>query len=313
MSLGEIPPWFLRGLALTMGLLWGSFLNVVIYRVPRDMSVVHPGSHCPACGKPVAPWDNVPVLAFLWLRGRARCCGAKMSARYPLVELIGGALSIAVLEHLIAAHPDSLSAGRALAIYTAGFALSLAMVAAAFIDLEHMIIPDGITLGFTVVGVLTATLREHTIKDALLGAVVGFTAVWLPFDVIYRRVLGRTGMGLGDAKLVMLAGAWFGWQGAFFALFAGAVQGSLAALILRLSGHTLGIPEAVRAEIEELRRAAAEGDEEAASILEGDPLAEEGAEGRARMPFGPFLALSVLEMLFFGERLTASLAPLDFG
>src|ERR1700733_15882720 len=90
--LADVPFWFLRAFAIPFGLIWGSFLNVVIYRVPREMSVVRPGSHCPACGKPIAGYLNVPVLSYVLLRGRARCCGAKMSPRYPLVELIGGAL-----------------------------------------------------------------------------------------------------------------------------------------------------------------------------------------------------------------------------
>src|SRR3954462_13737636 len=95
------PLWILRGFVLFFGLIWGSFLNVVIYRVPKEMSVVRPGSHCPACGEPVKAYDNLPVLSFVILRGRARCCGAKLSPRYPLVELMGGVLSLAIVESVI--------------------------------------------------------------------------------------------------------------------------------------------------------------------------------------------------------------------
>src|SRR5262245_61963125 len=102
MSLGELagllPLAFVRVAVFVFGLLWGSFLNVVIYRVPREMSVVRPGSHCPGCGKPIAGYDNIPILTYLILRGRARCCGIRVSPRYPLVELIGGAVSLAVFE-----------------------------------------------------------------------------------------------------------------------------------------------------------------------------------------------------------------------
>ena len=107
MILADAPLWFLRTFAIAFGLIWGSFLNVVIYRVPRDMSVVRPGSHCPACGKPIAGYYNVPVLSYVLLRGRAACCGAKMSPRYPLVELLGGALSLAIIEVIVRPMPAS--------------------------------------------------------------------------------------------------------------------------------------------------------------------------------------------------------------
>src|SRR4051794_37502038 len=163
-TLGEVyswfPLWVLRGFVIFFGLIWGSFLNVVIYRVPREMSVVRPASHCPGCGKPIAGYDNIPVFTYLILRGRARCCGVKMSPRYPLVELLGGALSLAILEVIILKMPGSTPAVRALAVYAADFALCMGLVAAAFIDAEHMFLPDSITIGGTIVGIATATLRD---------------------------------------------------------------------------------------------------------------------------------------------------------
>src|SRR6476469_9048684 len=104
------PLWIWGGLARFFGRIGGGFLNVVIYRVPREMSVVRPASHCPGCGKPIAGYDNIPVLSYVILRGRARCCGVKMSTRYPLVELIGGALSLAILELVVLQMPGSSSA-----------------------------------------------------------------------------------------------------------------------------------------------------------------------------------------------------------
>ncbi len=308
MDLGDFPLGFLRVVGLVFGLLWGSFLNVVIYRAPRGLSVVHPPSTCPACNTPIKPYDNVPVVSWLILRGKARCCGAKISPRYPLVELMGGLLSLAIVEVVIRGLPLGTPWYRALAIFLAYFTLALALVAAAFIDAEHMYLPDTITLGGTVLGVVTATLRGQRLLDSVTGAVVGFVMVWLPFIVIYPRIRHRQGMGLGDAKLTMLAGAWFGWAGAFFVLMAGAIQGTVGALAIYLTVGKLEEPEAVRADREELQNAAAEGDAEAAQILAEDPLGEAPGEGlsQARLPFGPFLILAVLELLFFGERISTA-------
>lgn len=305
MVLGELPVWFLRGFAIFFGLIWGSFLNVVIYRVPRDMSVVHPGSHCPACGKPVRAYDNVPVLSFLILRGKARCCGAKMSLRYPLVELLGGVASVAILELCVRVLPGDTSAVRALCIYLADFAIVLALIAAAFIDLEHMFLPDSINLGGAILGLATASFRGLGFTDSILGAVAGFLLVWLPFVFLYKLVRGRQGMGMGDAKLLLLAGAWFGWPGALWTLLAGATQGTVGAIAIWLLKGKIEEPESVKADLAELRKAAEEGDEEAKELLEDDPLADPAAEGLggARIAFGPFLILAFLELLLFNTEL----------
>ncbi|XYI04244.1 prepilin peptidase [Sorangium sp. So ce1128] len=319
--LADLPPWFLRAFALCFGLLWGSFLNVVIYRVPRELSVVHPGSRCPACGTPIRAFDNIPVLSYLLLRGRARCCGAAVSPRYPLVEAAGGVLSLAIAEIILLGLPGTTPILRALATYIADLALALGLLAATFIDLEHMYIPDGITIGGAVLGVATASLRSMGFADALLGAAVGFAVVWLPFVVIYPRIRGgRVGMGLGDAKLLMLAGAWFGWGGALFVLGAGAVQGSLVAIAMLLLRGSIEEPEAVRREREQIRAELAEmSPEERAAAeeeLAQDPLAEEPGEGfgQARIAFGPFLALATLEYLLVGrDVLDAYFSWIDAG
>lgn len=328
-----VPGWFLPASAVAFGLLWGSFLNVVIYRVPKEMSVVRPASHCPGCGKPIAGYDNIPVFSYVILRGRARCCGARMSPRYPLVELIGGALSLAILELVVLKMPGSSSAARAFAIYGADFALALGMVAAAFIDAEHMFLPDSITLGGIVIGIGTSSFRDLTLQQAVIGGVVGFLVVWLPFTFLYKGLLGRTGMGMGDAKLVALAGAWFGWPAALVALFGAAMEGSIYALALKVLGVKPKLPDAVVADLEELRKEAEAGSEEAKKELEEDPLAEEydpfiirwfvtkvlGREWkprdeendeaddgepepqRPRIPFGPFLCFTIVVLLFYGD------------
>jgi leader peptidase (prepilin peptidase)/N-methyltransferase len=302
MTIRELSPLFVRTVAAILGLLWGSFLNVVIYRVPRDMSVVRPPSHCPGCGEPVRAYDNIPVLSFLILRGRARCCGVKLSPRYPIVELIGGALSLACAEMVLRQVDADTTVLRASAIYAADFALCLGLVAAAFIDAEHMYLPDSITIGGAILGIGTASFRDLRYLDSCVGALVGFFGVYLPFVVLYKLLRGRPGMGVGDAKLMMLAGAWFGWPGAVFAFFAGSVQGTVAALVIYLVRGKIDEPAQVKLERAELEREAAAGDDEAKKLLADDPLGTAPADGlmAARLSFGPFLILGCLEFLFFG-------------
>ena len=353
---GLIPLWLARAFVFAFGLLWGSFLNVVIYRVPRDMSVVRPGSHCPGCQKPIAGYDNIPVITWLLLRGRSRCCNTKISVRYPLVELMGGVLSLAVFEVIILALPGGTPAGRALAIYGADFMLCLGMVAAAFIDAENMFLPDSITIGGTVLGLATATLRGGTLVDSVVGAVVGFIGIWFPFIFLYKGFRGRAGMGLGDAKLLALAGAWFGWQGALVTVLGGSLQGTLGAAIAYFFGWKPTLPDAVVEDIKELEALAAKGDKEAIEALAQDPLTEEenpfilnffrrllglplpepepdeheepelegppeehemeemqqlqSVDEKPRIPFGPFLILAILELMFAGDWLRAHLLPL---
>jgi leader peptidase (prepilin peptidase)/N-methyltransferase len=312
MSLAELyfAPWLVRLFAFVWGCLWGSFINVVIYRVPREMSVVHPGSHCPGCGAPVRAFDNVPILSWLALQGRARCCGARISPRYAVVEGLGGVLSVAVAELVLRTLPGGTGLGHAGAVFLGDFALVMALMAAAFIDAEHMYLPDAITIGGTLFGLATPALRDLTWSDVFLGAGVGFVGVWLPLVVGYEAIRGRAGMGLGDAKLTMLAGAWFGWRGAVFALFAGALQATVAALLTLLVRGKIEEPEAVRADREELKRAAGEGDADAHRILAEDPLADPPGDGllAARLPFGPFLCLAIIEWMLAGEWLWSVVA-----
>jgi leader peptidase (prepilin peptidase)/N-methyltransferase len=311
MTLPELgfTPWMLGVSAFVWGCLWGSFLNVVIYRVPLEMSVVRPPSHCPSCGAPVRPWDNVPIVSWLILRGRARCCGARVSPRYVVVELLGGVVSLAVAQLVLRSAPAGSTLLHCGAMFLADFALAMALVAAAFIDLSHMYLPDAITLGGTLFGLATPGLREMPWSTGLVGAAVGFVGVWLPFVVAYKFFRGRSGMGLGDAKLVMLTGAWFGWHGAAFALFAGALQGTLVTIPLLLIHGRIDEPEAVRADREYLTRAAAAGDEEARAVLDADPLARAPEEGllAARIPFGPFLCLATIEWMLLGDRIRDAL------
>jgi leader peptidase (prepilin peptidase)/N-methyltransferase len=302
MVIGDLPLWFVRGVAIALGLIWGSFLNVVIYRLPRDISVVTPPSHCPGCGAPVKAYLNLPVVSYILLRGRAACCGVKMSPRYPIVETIGGALALAIVEVIIRPLSFDTSIGHAAAIFTADFALALGLVAAAFIDAEHMFLPDSITIGGTILGIATATLRGHRLLDSIIAAAIGFVGIWIPFDVIYKRLRGRSGMGMGDAKLMALIGAWFGIPGMVFALFGGAIQSVVVIGVIYLVKGKIEEPAAVKAEREVLERAAVEGDAEAKEILENDPVLANAAGGLA-IPFGPFLILAAIEFLFAGSAI----------
>lgn len=307
MLVDDLPPWFLRVLALAFGLIWGSFLNVVIHRVPRGMSLVRPGSTCPACGKPIRAWHNIPLFGYLFLRGKASCCGARVSPRYPLVEAIGGVLAVAILESVVFRLGPTTTLSRGLAVFVADLALVLALTAAAFIDLEHMYLPDSITIGGAVLGVATSSFRGLSFLESLLGAAAGFGIVWIPFVVLYSKIRGKVGMGMGDAKLLALAGAWFGWGGALIVLGAGAIQGTIATLAVLLFRGKIEEPEAVKREREEIQRellAMSPEDRAAAEKeLAEDPLAEEAGEGvgQARIAFGPFLILATIECLLLGR------------
>lgn len=306
--LAEFPELFLTVVAVAFGLVLGSFLNVVIHRLPRGENIAFPGSRCPACGTAIRAFDNVPLLGWLLLRGRARCCKVAISPRYPLVELLGGLSAWAVLDRIVLELPGETSialAGTTFALY---LALVLGLIALALIDLDHMILPDEITIGGAVLGVISALLRPGaSLQGSLAGAAVGFLIVWLPFDLLYRRLRGGPGMGLGDAKLLALAGAWFGWTGAVFALLAGAVQATVVTLLLLVMRGRIDEPEAVVAEREEMRKLLDEAEGEERAELERelalDPLADAPAAGigRARLAFGPFLCLAIVEYLFFGE------------
>jgi leader peptidase (prepilin peptidase)/N-methyltransferase len=312
-TLSELPPWLLTFVAVSLGAAFGSFLNVVIYRLPRGESVVHPGSRCPGCGTPIRALDNLPILSWLLLRGRSRCCKSRISPRYVLVEVVGALLAWAILATRIQTLAPDTPIWLAALLFSLYLAVGLGLVAAAFIDLSHMYLPDSITLGGAVLGILGALVRpDISLVQSLAGAAIGFAMIWLPFDLGYRLLRGQPGMGLGDAKLVMLAGAWFGWQGAVFTLLAGAVQGTIVTIGVYLAQGRIEEPEAVRLEREQRQRELGELPEAERAELERelalDPLAlpPEPGLGKARLAFGPFLVLAALEFLLFGDALASA-------
>jgi leader peptidase (prepilin peptidase)/N-methyltransferase len=207
--------------ALLLGAIVGSFLNMVIARLPRKESLVSPPSHCLACMTPIRWFDNVPLLSYLWLRGRCRACGSRIGWRYPLVEAVTAALFV------LAARQFGLTPQLVLALF-----LLSALVAVTAIDLEHQLIPDRITLPGITVGFLGSLVTPRlTWVDSLLGILVGGGIL---FAII---ILSGGGMGGGDMKLAAMLGAFLGWKPTLVALFLGALLGGLVAITLLASGR----------------------------------------------------------------------------
>ncbi|MBI4537601.1 MAG: prepilin peptidase [candidate division NC10 bacterium] len=238
-----------------LGLIFGSFLNVVIHRLPLDESLVWPGSRCPACRAPIRPWDNIPVLSFLILRGKCRACGATISWRYPFVE----ALTAALFFLTVTTFGPTLQAALLL-VFLCG------LVAVAFIDLDHQIIPNAVTLPGIPLGLLAGFLvGDPPLLDRLIGCLAG--AGFLYLVLFYGSVLyGQEAMGEGDLNLIALVGAFLGWRAVILTVLIGCFSGSVVGLGLIVAGR--------------LSR-------------------------RQHMPFGPFLALGAVVALFWGDALIA--------
>ncbi|MBL9202697.1 MAG: prepilin peptidase [Opitutaceae bacterium] len=276
-------PWFFPVVAFVFGACVGSFLNVVIYRLPKEQSVVTPGSHC-ACGQPIKWHDNIPILSWLLLRGRARCCGRAFSFRYPFVELLTGVLFIVCWLQFTPL------------VAVCGWVFVSCLIGATFIDLDHFIIPDVFTIWLAVLGVLLSTLvpAMHDIdsgfflidglrgaRAAVLGLLLG-SSVILWIKLIAETLLRRDAMGFGDVTFVGAIGAFCGWQGAVFAIFGGALVGTIWFAIAWAWERGTGKRAAVAPPSE-----TPEG--EAAPLGFG-----------AHVPFGPMLAIAgALYFLFF--------------
>jgi leader peptidase (prepilin peptidase)/N-methyltransferase len=237
------------------GAIIGSFLNVCIVRLPQERSIVRPPSHCPGCRTPIAWYDNVPLLSYLLLRGRCRACGTRISPVYPAVELVTGALAVALFFRL----------GPTLA-FAGYFAFAAALVTITFIDLDHRIIPDVISLPGIAVG-LAVSFVSPLVRpfDAVLGVLAG-GGFLLAIAAGYQAIRGQEGMGGGDIKLLAMIGAFLGWQSIFVTLMVASVVGSVIGIGLMLYQR---------------------------------------ADAKLAIPFGPFLACGALVHLFFGDRILA--------
>jgi leader peptidase (prepilin peptidase)/N-methyltransferase len=232
-----------------LGLVFGSFLNVVIYRVPRQLSVVKPRSACPNCGAAIRGYDNIPVLSWVLLRGRCRDCRNPITARYAMVELVSGFLFVAAYYHS-APLDGSLQCWMAVK-YSVFFFLLLGLI---FIDFEHHLLPDVLTIPGLLLGILFSQkdsvagmplfvvrklLAWHwkisaiSLVDSIGGALIGALFIYAAGE-IYFRVRHIEGMGLGDVKLMAMIGAFLGPKLTLFTIFAGAILGTLFGVMATL-------------------------------------------------------------------------------
>jgi leader peptidase (prepilin peptidase)/N-methyltransferase len=207
----------------------GSFLNVVILRIPLNESLVAPGSHCPECGTGIRPYDNIPILSYLILWGRCRDCRSSISSRYPIIELITALLAMGLFWRWGLTWT-----------FVVFFLFSAAMVAVFFIDFDHLIIPDSISLNGIPIGFAASILGAIPWMDwrlSLLGFIIGGAILYIP-ALMYEYIRGMEGLGAGDVKLLAMMGAFVGPMGVFFILFLSSLAGSLVGVVSMVAGRT---------------------------------------------------------------------------
>lgn len=247
---------FLTLFSFLFGLTLGSFLNVCIHRLPLGQSIIHPPSACPRCGERIRFHDNIPVFSYILLLGRCRACRSPISIRYPIVELITGLLSLALFMRY-----------GLTPYYFSFFTFASLLVIITFVDLEHQIIPDIISLPGILFGILLSFLLKHVEwMDSLIGVVGGGGFLYL-VAAVFERLSRREGMGGGDVKLLAMIGAWLGWKPLPFIILISSLAGVL------LGGLSL--------------------------LLSGKGL-------RVKIPFGPFLAMGTLIYFFYGREIMVS-------
>ncbi|MGF1700003.1 A24 family peptidase [Photobacterium makurazakiensis] len=246
MELLTFYPWLYPVLAAVFGLLVGSFLNVVIYRLPIMMerewksdcaecfpefgavettspfNLSVPRSRCPHCQHPISMWENIPVISWLILKGRCKHCQAKIGARYPAVELLTAVIATTVAVML------PMSEWSIAVIF-----FSFALIALTFIDIDKMLLPDQITLPLLWAGLLVALLgwSPVSLHDAVIGAMAGYLALWSVYW-LFKLLTGKEGMGYGDFKLLATLGAWLGWQLLPFVVLLSSLVGAICGIIL---------------------------------------------------------------------------------
>jgi len=262
----------------------GSFLNVVIARVPAGQSVVTPRSRCPRCATPIAWYDNIPVLSWLLLRARCRACRLPISIRYPLVELAGGVAGWLVL----ARHGPTPAA-------LAEFTLVALLLALAAIDLDTWLLPHRLTWPLIALGLAAAAAGispAPSLASAALGAALGFGAFAL-VSLVGEKLLKKEALGFGDVFLLGGLGAWLGAGALLPVVLLASVQGSLVGVALILLGRSQPGPE------------------QAAPAPPAAGAGEDWIPPRHALPFGPFLVAGALEWLWLGDRLAAQVPLLE--
>jgi len=262
-----------------LGLMVGSFLNVVIYRLPvmmerewraqaheyldqprtdtnAPLTLAKPASRCPHCGHKIRFYENIPVLSYLVLRGKCSSCGTGISLRYPLIELLTGILSAVVAWHF------GFGWQTAMALL-----LTWALIALSLIDFDHQLLPDSITLPVLWLGLLLSLFPVFVdMRSSLIGAIAGYMSLWIIYQA-FKLLTGKEGMGFGDFKLLALLGAWMGWQ-------------ALPMIVLLSSA--------------------------VGAILGGALIAIRGRDSQTPMPFGPFLAIAGWIALLWGDRISSA-------
>ncbi len=248
-----MPPLFIKWYIFFAGLCIGSFLNVCIHRLPKGKSIVRPPSSCPACGALIRWYDNIPILSYVILHGHCRGCKASISIRYPLVELLTGLLAMITWARYGQGVP---------ALIYFGFIVILIVIT--FIDLDHRIIPDIISLPGIPIGFIASFgLPAVTWADSLIGIAVGGGSL-LAIAVGYQLLTGKDGMGGGDIKLLAMIGAFLGWKGVFFTIMASSFIGTVVGIAVMLRS---------------------------------------GKGMKMAVPFGPFLAMGAILYLFLGPQI----------
>ncbi|TDF80250.1 A24 family peptidase [Pseudomonas sp. H9] len=272
-------PLLYLSVALLLGLIVGSFLNVLVHRLPvmlqrqwqaeaREVldlpeaaaaeryDLFLPASHCPHCGHRIRAWENIPLLSYVLLRGRCSSCHSAISARYPLVELGCAALTVFIAWLLGASY-------TALALML----LSWGLLAMSLIDLEHRLLPDALVLPLLWLGLIVNAFELFVpLEDALWGAVAGYLSLWSVFW-LFKLITGKEGMGYGDFKLLALIGAWGGWQILPLTLLVSSLLGAVIGLIM---------------------------------------LKAKGLKASTPIPFGPYLAIAGWIALLWGGQITTS-------
>jgi leader peptidase (prepilin peptidase)/N-methyltransferase len=240
------------------GLVIGSFLNVCIYRLPLGNSILYPASSCPRCGSKIRFYDNVPLVSYILLRGKCRFCRHPISFRYPVVEFLSGLVSVALF----------LRYGPSFA-YLFLFAFTASLITMTFIDLQHQILPDVITIPGIVTGFFVSffSWSEPSWSDSLFG-ILGGGVIFYLVAILFKLLRGKEGLGAGDIKLLAMLGGWLGWQALPFVILISSVTGVI------IGGGTL--------------------------LLSRKKL-------ETRIPYGPFLVLAAFVWLFFKNVLVGLL------
>ncbi len=234
-----------------LGLIFGSFLNVCIYRIPRGLSIVSPPSSCPFCHKRIKWYDNIPVLSYVLLKGQCRSCKSKIPIKYPIVELLGGLIALVVF----------LKFGFSIkSIFWIVFGYCLLVLS--FIDLELFIIPDIINVILFVSG-LFFVIYNKTVINGVIGGIFGFGLFYI-LSVVFAKILKQEALGFGDVKLLGSIGVWVGWKGVIYTVFCASFIGSIVGFLLIILF---------------------------------------GKSSKAKIQFGPFLAISAFSYIFFGQSI----------